>query len=274
MKKLTVLLICAFLIGAMALPAAAADVTRMTITSGAVSAAPGDEITFEVEISGDTACTALGLMLEYDSEVFELVDGKCMLSGALIKLFDQERGFAYLYSKETVPSGVMGTFTLKVKSGAPDGEASVSGKASVQNGSGSISSAVVGATVTVSGGNSEGSSGSNTGAAETVAPEKPEETAPAQDRPAADAAKPENEGKQTEEPETTEPEQIMTMETAAPEEELATEAAPSEQPTEPELPTQEQTGNGVVILCLVMAAVFLVALVVLLVLKKKRTKSE
>lgn len=161
MKKLTAILLCLLLTAALAIPAMAAGSTVMTISTDATSAKPGDEIEFKISMSGSEKCTSFGLLLEYDSKVFEVVEGKCTLDNALFSTFDKDKGLACMLSEAAAPSGEVATFTLRVKSDAPAGKVEVSGTSSVKNGSATVESEVEEAKLTISGSTGAQSSSSS-----------------------------------------------------------------------------------------------------------------
>ena len=151
MKKAISILLLLLLAGMLAVPAMAAEVTQITITSSAAEAKPGDEITFTVTIDGGESCRYYGLILEYDASVYEMQNGECTVKGAMFSAFDPERGFVVLNNKERVPEGTVGTFTMKVREGAVSGNAAVTGVSSVKTGDEAKESAVTGANVKING---------------------------------------------------------------------------------------------------------------------------
>lgn len=204
MKRLIALSLAVLLLGVLAVPVHAAATMQMSISPSAATADPGDEITFTVTISGSEECGSFGLVLEYDTAVYEMVEGACTAEGALFKIFDPERGFAVQFAEAKVPESAVGTFTLKVKSDAPAGAAEVSGTPAVKNGSTTISSDVTAASVTILGDTASDA----TAATESTAPKQtdPTEEAPKQTQPKSTAPE------QTE-PETMEAEAVSSNQT-------------------------------------------------------------
>ena len=149
MKRIIPIAICLILIIALTIPAFAEGTTQFTITPSQSTAARGEEITFTVSVSGENSCTSLGLVLSYDTNVFEIVDGSCSVEGAIQAIFDKTKGIAVLFSGETVPSGQIATFTLKVKAEAAFATTAVSGTPAVKKGSETLPSAVTAANVTI-----------------------------------------------------------------------------------------------------------------------------
>ena len=114
MKRFGALLMCVLMLASLAMPAYAADGNVYTITPSQTSAVAGDEIVFTVSVSGSTAVKSLGFIPSYDSSVYELVDGQNVMSGLVSTVDKNHGGTAVLFMDATVPSGVVGTFTLKV----------------------------------------------------------------------------------------------------------------------------------------------------------------
>ena len=149
MKKLLMLLLCISLLLSCGISASAAGTADVQFAAASTEAKPGDKITLEVTVSCSDVCTSLGLSLEYDSSVFEVVKGKCGLKNGMLSIFDKERGFAYLYPNGVTPNGTLGTVTMKVKENAPAGVYEVSGQFSAGNDDKSISASVTGVSITV-----------------------------------------------------------------------------------------------------------------------------
>ena len=147
MKKLLSFLLSVCLICALIVPAHAAGV-NISISASASSVKRGDTVTFTVSVSGSEAVTHFGLALEYDTSVFEMVDGECT-ADAWYPDFTPSNGFAVMYKDPTVPSGTIGWFTLRAKKDATLGSSWVGGSASAKNGAATVSSSAGGATVTV-----------------------------------------------------------------------------------------------------------------------------
>ena len=152
MKKLIALLVCVTLLLVHAVTVFAAETTTVEIVSAVSEAKPGDTITFDVQIKGSEKATSFGIALQYDKTVFEVVEGKCGLENSMISVFDEEKGFGYLFQEPVAPEGAMGTFTMKVKEGAVNGTFEVSGKLAVKKGNETIPSAVTPANITIQGG--------------------------------------------------------------------------------------------------------------------------
>ena len=149
MKKLLSFLLSICLICVMIPAAHAAGSVSLRVSASSATVGRGDTITFTVSVSGSGAVTQYGLQLQYDSSVFEMVSGSHSVSGAQFAEFHPSRGFAVLYGSATVPSGTVGTFTLRVKDSAPFGSYTVGGNGSAKNGTEDVSASASGVTITV-----------------------------------------------------------------------------------------------------------------------------
>ncbi len=151
MKKWIPVLLCLMLVVLLALPATAEGTTQFTITPSKTTAHRGDEITFTVSVSNSNLVKSMGLILNYNQSVYELVGGSCTAQNAAMKEFDNSGtgAFAVLFSEANAFSGSLGTFTLKVKADAPFAAAAVSGEPSAKSGDTVFASAVTAANVTV-----------------------------------------------------------------------------------------------------------------------------
>jgi len=151
MKKCISFLICLLLVCVLAVPAMAADSIQFSMSASSQSLYRGDTVTITVKVSGNASCTQYGLKLSIDKDIYEVVSGECTVSGALIKTFDPDKGFVVMYPSDnpTVPSGTVGTFTLKVKEDAEFGSANVSGTASVMLGTESVEASGASAKLTI-----------------------------------------------------------------------------------------------------------------------------
>ncbi len=150
MKKWIGLILCLALVVVFALPAEAEGETKFTITADKTELQRGDTVTFTVTISASQPCTSFGLVLSYNEAVYEIVEGSCSVAGATTQNFSKEgKIFSVLFESVTVPSGNVGSFTLKVKADAPIAVASVSAASSVKNGDEVVPSVVGSADVSV-----------------------------------------------------------------------------------------------------------------------------
>lgn len=144
MKKVIIACLCLVLITALATTAFAAGFSMKTSAS---KVKPGQTITITASVSCGEPATSYGLKLSYNSDVFELVDGSCTVGGTLVSSFNN--GFAFMFQNPTAYSGTVGTATLRVKDTAPLGTYTVSGSASVKNGTEAVSASGGAVSVTV-----------------------------------------------------------------------------------------------------------------------------
>ncbi len=145
MKKLTTICLCLLLVAAMAVTTFAAEGATFKAESSAESLYRGDTVTLTVSVNCDQEATSYGLMLSYDTEIFELAEGTCSVADTLVSSFNN--GFAFMFRNPTAYSGTVGTVTLKVKDTAAFGTAKIVCEPSVKNGSESV--AATGCTVSV-----------------------------------------------------------------------------------------------------------------------------
>lgn len=136
MKKFVIFLAVIMLLSAIAIPAFAAT-TEIAVTASSEVAYAGDEVTFEVKVTGDAPFTSLGYTLDYDKQVFEFVDYELASNiGTLLYTFDKNTNMcAMLFSEPTSYSGLVVRVKLKVKADAPFITATVGGQINVKNSS-------------------------------------------------------------------------------------------------------------------------------------------
>ena len=147
MKKLLLLSICLVVAVLMTVTAAADGKVEFALSSSQSNLYRGDTVTLTASVSSSEAATQYGLSLEYDENVFELVEGNCSAEGALVNSFDN--GFAFMFQNPNAYSGSVGSITLKVKDTAPFGSYTISGVSAVKNGNEDVSSNGATATVVV-----------------------------------------------------------------------------------------------------------------------------
>jgi len=147
MKKLISLLLSLVLVAALAVPVFAAGSASFSMSASGTTLKRGDTVTLTVSVSCSEPATSYGLSLSYDSSVFELVNGSTSVSGALVNSFNN--GFAFMFQSATAYSGTVGTVTFKVKDTASFGSFTISGSASVKNGSATVSASGCSKTITV-----------------------------------------------------------------------------------------------------------------------------
>lgn len=138
MRKIAAVCLCLILMALNAVPAFAAADVAMTLKADEQTLKPGDKVTICLDVQAEHACNSFGVMMVYDEKIFEVVEGSCEVSGALLADFDPTRGFVAMYLVASKPQGEIGEVTLQVRPDAPVGEATFTGKPSVKEGSTSL----------------------------------------------------------------------------------------------------------------------------------------
>ena len=146
MKKLIIACLCLLLVTAIATTAFAGSGFSMSASSKTLRR--GDTVTLTVSVSSSEPATSFGLKLGYDTSVFEYVSSSCTVGGALVASANSS-GFAFMFQNPTAYSGAVGTMTLRVKDTAPFGTYTVSGSASVMNGSDAVGASGCSASLSV-----------------------------------------------------------------------------------------------------------------------------
>lgn len=145
MKRIFMILLCLLLVCSMAMPVFAAGSAKMSLSASAKTLYRGDSFTVTVKLTNDQVVGRGGIVLKYDSSVFEFVGGSCSVSGAtLAEVSAGRNGGVFALAENRVVSGNIFTINMKVKSNAPFGTYSISGSASMD-----ISCSVSGTSVTV-----------------------------------------------------------------------------------------------------------------------------
>ena len=155
MKRILPVILCVLLMATFCMTAAAAEKTVFSLSASQTTLHKGDTVTFTVSVYAAEPATSYGLMLSYDSAVFELVNGSCTVGGTLVSSFNN--GFAFMFQNATAYSGTVGTVTFKVKENAAFGKYTVSGSASVKNGSTPVEASGASGTVVIACNHSFGS---------------------------------------------------------------------------------------------------------------------
>lgn len=145
MKRFVAILVCLILLGSLALTAAAAGSAHMSISASSSTVHRGDSFTLTVSLSNDKPVSNGGIVLSYDSSVFELVSGSCSVSNATLAEFSvANNGGVFVLQSDAVVSGTIFTVNMKVKKDAAFGTYSISGTPSLN-----IDCGLSGTTVTV-----------------------------------------------------------------------------------------------------------------------------
>lgn len=145
MKRTLSFVICIFLLCALAVPVMAAGSARMSLSSSSGTVYRGDTFTISVYLNNDQVIGRGGIVLSYDTSVFEFVGGSCNVSGAtLAEVSSGRNGGVFALEEDRAVSGTIFTINMKVKSNAAFGTYTISGTASME-----ISCSVSGTSVTV-----------------------------------------------------------------------------------------------------------------------------
>lgn len=149
MKKTMILALCLALLGVsllgLAQPVSAAGSGHMSLRSSAGTLYRGDSFTLTVSLSNDQPISNGGVILSYDSSVFEFLGGACHVSNAtLAEVSAARNGGVFVLQTDAVVSGTIFTINMRVKDSASFGSHSISGSASL-----SIPCSLSGTSVTV-----------------------------------------------------------------------------------------------------------------------------
>ena len=145
MKKIISVLLSLMLLVALAAPVAADGSATMRLSASSGTVHRGDSFTVTVILDNDQEVGRGGIVLSYDSSVFEFVGGSCNVSGAtLAEVSAGRNGGVFALAENRVVSGTIFTIQMQVKSNAEFGKYTISGTASMD-----ISCNVRGTTVTV-----------------------------------------------------------------------------------------------------------------------------
>lgn len=128
MKRIITLLCAAMMACSLIVTASAATGVSASISRSKSSINAGDKVT--ITLSGKaTGCSSGGVEVSFNSSVFELVSGSCVVSGAFMKDFDTKtKDGVFAFDSASKISGKVLTFTLKAKSNAATGKYNVTVK--------------------------------------------------------------------------------------------------------------------------------------------------
>lgn len=149
MKRVMSVILAIVVVMSMAVPVFATESARMIFFTDEETANRGDTITVGISLSTVDDCRSGGIVISYDTNVFEFAGGKCLVADAVMSDFSGGTGVFAMAEGSTV-SGKVFQFSLKIKDDAPVGSYKVSGSASVRDGNGSIPCGVNAATITIS----------------------------------------------------------------------------------------------------------------------------
>ena len=122
MKKFAIILLCIMMLLIAAVPALAAEETKITVTASKDFLQRGEEVTFTINISGDVPYTSVMVGLEFDKAVLEFVSSKenSDLGGAmLIPYTPAAEEIGLLRMSPGAFTGTLQELTFKVKDDAP-----------------------------------------------------------------------------------------------------------------------------------------------------------
>ena len=121
MKKYVVLTLCLLLVVLAAVPAFAAEDTKITVTASKTVVQRGDTVDVTISVSGTTPLTSIVLIPAFDAECFEFVSAvaNANLSGFIVDQYTPGNPISLLGLNAGTPVGVIQTITLKVKDAAP-----------------------------------------------------------------------------------------------------------------------------------------------------------
>lgn len=135
MKKIIVTLMCLLLVSCMILAAGATGSARMSLSSSKSTLSRGDTFTITVSLANDQPVSNGGIVLSYDSSVFELTGGKSHVSNAILaEVSAANGGGVFMLQEDAVVSGTIFTIDMKVKSDAAFGSYTISGTPSLNIG--------------------------------------------------------------------------------------------------------------------------------------------
>ena len=93
-----------------------------SVTADKTEVYRGDELTFTVALKGDDAWTSIGYVPFLDSDVFEVVSGKVLATGAAMSEWTNTDGGVLYYNSAAVRTGNVFSYTVRIKDTAPFGE--------------------------------------------------------------------------------------------------------------------------------------------------------
>lgn len=149
MRKITIVIMTLLLVSLFALQAFAAGQAKFTVEASDKTVAPGEEVTFTVHVETNTACTSLGFKHAYDSSVWEMIKGECLVTDATLSDFSRAEGTVVLLENPGEFSGALCRFTMRVRDNAAAGETGITGKGAAKNGGQALSPEVISAQITV-----------------------------------------------------------------------------------------------------------------------------
>lgn len=133
MKRILSVFLCIALIGILVFPVSAAGNAHMSLSAAPATVYRGDTFTISVFLTNDQTIGRGGIVLSYNTAVFEFVGGSCNVSGAtLAEVSAGRNGGVFAMETAQAVSGTIFTIQMRVRSDAPFGTYTVSGSPSME----------------------------------------------------------------------------------------------------------------------------------------------
>lgn len=134
MKKLFSLIVAVIMVASLCVTGFAAG-NSISCTASKTELKVGETVSVSVTLTNSDPFKAFGLSFEYNSNVFEFVNGEWFIQGALLKDVDKTKNKAAVaYKDQTVQNGEVFTFEFKVKGGAEVGAYDITVVPTMKNG--------------------------------------------------------------------------------------------------------------------------------------------
>lgn len=148
MKKIISLLVCLVLVFSLSISAFAAGSAQVNSNSSANVVKLGDTITVTVSLKDSAPFKSMALTPNYDKNVFEMVSGEWLLTGATLADFNGTSA-AIAYTPVVEKSGDIFKYVLKVKDNATLKNTTIKTDAVIKNGATTVESVAGSVTVKV-----------------------------------------------------------------------------------------------------------------------------
>ena len=148
MKKIISLLVCLALMFSLSISAFAAGSAQVNSNSSANVVKLGDTITVTVSLKDSAPFKSMALTPNYDKNVFEMVSGEWLLTGATLADFNGTSA-AIAYTPVVEKSGAIFKYVLKVKDNATLKNTTIKTDAVIKNGATTVESVAGSVTVKV-----------------------------------------------------------------------------------------------------------------------------
>jgi len=120
---------------------AATTEVAMTVTPDKTELSKGETVTLTVEIPEVADCRSAGIVVNYDEEVLEFVEGTCDVRNTFmhnVGLVDGKLSGVFTYSNATATAGKLFTFVMRVKDAAAFGNTVISFVPAVRDSNGAL----------------------------------------------------------------------------------------------------------------------------------------